>query len=81
MRDAVLIGALALCLVGVIYGVFNHARFVKTGGQSGFRVAPTDTISQAARASYRAMVVGYAVFLGGLAVALFVSAVWGPSGT
>jgi hypothetical protein len=81
MRDAVLISALVVCLGGAVYGMFHHARFVKAGGQNVFRVQRPDNMSQGTRASYRAMLVGYFMFVGGLAVALFVSAIWGPSGT
>ncbi len=67
MVNAVILVALVVCLVGFAYGVFHHARFLKAGGQHGFRVMPVDTMSQSTRASYRAMLIGYAVSIGGLA--------------
>jgi hypothetical protein len=73
--NALVFGALVVGLAGVGYGAFHHARFIKAGGQRGFRVTPVDGLSNSARASYRAMLMGYGAFLGGVALALLISTI------
>ncbi len=71
---------LAICVGGFGYGMFHHSRFIDAGGQKGAVIAPVSEQSAAARTSFRAMLVGYGVFIVGIIVMMGASAIWGPSG-
>jgi hypothetical protein len=79
MKDIIILGLLIVCLASFGYGAFHHARFINAGGQKGFNIAPLEELSASARALYRAMLIGYGMFGGSIAIMLCISVIWGAS--
>jgi ABC-type multidrug transport system permease subunit len=71
---------LSICIVGFFYGMFQHSRFIKAGGQKITKVVPYSEQTESMRSKYRGMLIGYGVFFIGLIFMLIISAIWGVSG-
>lgn len=80
-KDAVIVVLLITSLVAVMVGVVSHVRFVREGGQKGFRIAPAQELSESGMKAKRNMMIGYLIFASGITALLVISALWGPGGT
>lgn len=69
---------LTLALVAVAYGALCHSRFIKAGGQRGFSVVKRGAQTEAMKAPYRGMQIGYGVAWIATALVLLITGIWGP---
>jgi len=78
VRPVIVYVLLTMTLVGVAYGALCHSRFIKAGGQRGFSIVKRSAQTEAMRAPYRGMQIGYGVAWIATALALLVTGIWGP---
>jgi multisubunit Na+/H+ antiporter MnhB subunit len=80
MKDMYLWLLVAVCVAGTAFGAVHHWRFIKAGGHRGFKISARKNLSEAARGDWNGMLTGYGIFIGSIAIMLFISAIWGPGG-